>query len=486
MREVSRPRIPIAARWLPALALGWAFAAAADGIALEPCHLDHISEAARCGWFEVPEDHAAPDGRKLKLRVAVLPAFKQPPEPDPIFVLAGGPGQSAVKVAALFRRILRIANRERDIVLVDQRGTGESAPLECELDFDALAFDAAAKAAAIDECLGDLDADPRQYTTVNHVKDLEAVRAALGREQINLYGGSYGTRVALVYLREYPGSLRAVVMDSVASMQMRVGLEMGADAQLSLDQVFARCAAEPACAERFPDPAGTLARVMEDLAETTPEVEFDHPATGMPETLVVDHRHLALGLRALLYSPDSQRLLPLLIEQAQAGNFEPFIGLTTAQAEGILEMINPSLLLAVLCAEDLAGTGLDDVPARELDSFVGTAQVSEFLQFCAAWPQPLAPMDWTTPVSDTAPVLFLSGALDPVTPPYRARQAAEGLANARHLEVAGGAHIVGALGCVPDLIAEFFDTADPQSLDASCIDEIAYPSFFVSLLGPKP
>ena len=451
---------------------------------LERCHLNQVTDWAECGSFEVPEDYAVPDGRRITLRVAVLPSLTQPAEPDPMFMLAGGPGQSAVAIAAAVQQTLGVVNRHRDIVLIDQRGTGESTPLECALDFDGTAFDPEAQAEAVGDCLSGLDADPTSYTTVNHFRDLDAVRRALGYQRINLYAGSYGTRVAQVYMRERPGALQAVVMDAVASMGMRVGLEMGADAQLALDGLFERCQRNLACEQRFPDLQRRFEALLADLRASPRRLELADAATGEPGIVEMDDRRFALGLRALLYSPQTQRLVPLLIHQAAEGNWLGLVGLTSSFTQRLLEVMNPGLMLAVLCSEDLADIEAADIPAAERTSFVGTAQIDEFLGYCAAWPKPTRTVDWTPVSNDELPVLLLSGGLDPVTPPYRAEEVAATLGNSRHLIVPAGGHTVGGTGCISRLIAEFIDSRDPQGLDASCIDDIAFPSFFVSTLGP--
>ena len=454
-------------------------------IQLEPCHLKHLSAWAECGTLEVPENRDEPDERKVRLKVAVLRAAAQPALPDPVFLLAGGPGQSAVAIAAGAKRTLGPANKRRDIVLVDQRGTGESSPLDCELDFDALAFDDEAKRVAITECLAGFEADPLNFGTLDHVRDLEAVRTAIGAEKIHLYGGSYGTRVAQVYLREFPQSLATVTMDGVASMEIRVGLQMGADAQLSLDVLMERCEADPACSTRFPGLRARLQQLLVDLEQNPQDVELIDPATGQAEPARMDNRLFALGLRSLLYGPSTQRLIPLLIEQAEQGNWLGFSGVSGLFTSSLEEVMTLGLMLAVLCTEDLAGLDAGDIPQKERDSFVGTAQIDEFLGYCAAWPQSTESADFTTVISDV-PVLLLSGALDPATPPYLADQVAKGLTNARHLVVEAGGHTVGSMGCVPDLISEFLDTGEPGSLDAGCLSEITFPSFFTSAMGPTP
>lgn len=453
---------------------------------LEPCHLDHIAHWAECGSYEVPEDETVPDSRRITLRVAVLPSFAQPAEPDPVFLLAGGPGRSAVAMAAPVTQALGPVNRNRDIVLIDQRGTGQSSPLDCAFDFDQGAFDQEAKTEAVRDCLAGLDADPSRYGTIDHVRDLEAVRRALGYERINLYGTSYGTRVAQVYIREYPESLRAAVMDAVISMETRVGLEMGADAQLALDGVFHRCETDRDCGPRFPDLRRQLEGVLADLEANPRELELTDPVTGAPERIRMDEKVFALGLRAQLYHPQTQRLVPWLIDRAAHGDWTGLVGLTSAVKESQSEVMTEELLLAVLCSEDLADVATPEIPARERASLFGTALIDEFLGYCTAWPQPARRVDWNPARSDQLPVLLLSGALDPVTPPYRADEVAATLGNSRHLIVTAGGHTVGDMGCIPELIARFIESRDPEGLDASCIDDLDYPSFFVSALGPTP
>jgi pimeloyl-ACP methyl ester carboxylesterase len=478
-------KMPVLSGLVLSMALAAGPAWSQPTLKLESCHLPRVSTPVKCGTLSVPENRDTGQGRMIDLNLAVIPALEQPPRPDPLFILAGGPGQSAVGIAMVIKTSLGKVNRYRDIVLMDQRGTGQSNPLNCDFDLDDLAFNDESKARAVNDCLSQLDADPRHYTTINHIEDLEAVRQALGYDQINLYGGSYGTRVAQVYLREHPESLRAVVMDAVASMDMKVGMEMGADAQLTLDALFDRCAKDPACQAEFPELGQTFSDLMSDLEANPRDVSLPNPATGIVESTPMDHRTFALALRGILYAPTTQRLVPLVISEASRDNWAPILGLSLAAGESLQEVMTPGLLFAVLCAEDLSDVTSADIPQRERDSFVGTSQIDEFLGFCAAWPKPLSRVDWSPPTAGN-PVLLLSGALDPATPPYRADDAARSLGNSRHIVVPNGGHTVGSVACIADLIGEFLESADPAGLDAECVAEIASPSFFVSTLGPKP
>ncbi|MEM6797792.1 MAG: alpha/beta fold hydrolase, partial [Acidobacteriota bacterium] len=339
---------------LAALAVLPAPGRASETLDFEPCHLQDLSTWALCGSLEVPEDHLQPSGPSLRLRVAVLPAVEQPAQPDPIFLLAGGPGQSAIGLAASVEGALGPANRTRDVVLVDQRGAGGSSPLVCDsLDFLALAFDPGAKRRAVSECLEGLEVDPTLFGTVDFIRDLELVRQALGAERVHLYGGSYGTRAAQVYLREFPQSVASATLDAVASMEMRVGLHMGRDAEPALRDLFRRCAARPRCAERFPDLEARFEALLEDLERSPRDLELPETRSGRPETLRMDHRVFALGIRGLLYSPATLRLVPLLIDQAERGEWAGFHGVSALLAGSIAETMNQTLLLAVLCTEDL-------------------------------------------------------------------------------------------------------------------------------------
>ena len=462
----------------------------AGAVTLKPCFLNGIAEQVRCGTLTVDEDrdrHASEsaDGKTIDLQIAVLPAIEQPAAPDPMVILAGGPGQSARAIAASVKAAMSRINVHRDIVLVDQRGTGESNPLDCDFDLNSLAFDAQSKVRAVRECVDALDADVRHYTTINHVLDLEDVRRALGYAQVNLYGGSYGTRVAQVYLREFPGAVRTATLDAVASMDLRVGLQMGADADEALDAIFARCEQLENCRQRFPNLRKTLDNVLGELRQSPLEMDIEHPVTGEISTETLDHRMFAIGLRGLLYSPSTQRAVPLLIDHASRGNFRPFIGLSTAATTAVTESMEPGLLFAVLCAEDFAGLDRDSIPQRERASFLGTAQADEFFGFCEAWPQPLVPASWE-PAAVDVPVLLLSGSLDPVTRPSQAEAVARSLPNARHIVVPNAGHTVVGSGCVPDLLTRFVDTADPTSPDAECVKDFRTPAFFLNQLGPIP
>src|SRR6266481_3209690 len=288
---------------------------------------------AYCGKVDVWEDRAAGSGRKLALKVILLPGLRREPAPDPLFFLAGGPGQSAAKMARQVREIFRNVQADRDIVLVDQRGTGGSGALDCKPDQeDKLDQDPQAGLVRLRACLAGYraKADVRRYTTTLAMDDLDDVRQFLGYSRINLYGGSYGTRAAIVYLRRHAARVRSVILDSVAPTDMRIPLYMARDAQRALELLVRDCSLDPACRQRFPALGERLDRLLARIGARPKRVRVTHPRTGAEVEIDVKRSTIASVLFAALYSPQTAALLPLLIERAGKGDYQGFLALGSA------------------------------------------------------------------------------------------------------------------------------------------------------------
>jgi pimeloyl-ACP methyl ester carboxylesterase len=477
---------------LLALACGRAATTAREALPLSPCHLKAEgfpgSVPAKCGALAVPENRAAPAARTLKLRVAVSPALRADPRPDPVYLLAGGPGQAASEAFVPLMRAFEPLRRARDLVLLDQRGTGGSNALRCpppgpEGDFAPLPPEAL-KAWA-EQCLEKLDADPAHYTTAAAVEDLDAVRAALGHEKVNLYGVSYGTRMALAYLRKYPARVRSVVLDGVVPPEFTLGTAVARDAEAALELIFTRCGKDPACAKAHPDPRGALQALLAQLDGKPVKLTVAHPLAGAPTEVIFTRAALAGAVRLLAYAPETVALLPLLIEDARRAND---LSRLAAQALMVRRSLEQSLAngmgLSVACAEDVPyfPPDLRAVAAPLL----GDLDIAEMVHPCAVWPRGPTLEGFREPLRSDVPALLLSGEADPVTPPGNGEAVARAMPNARHLVVPGQGHGIIHRGCVPKLVAEFVKKADAKGIDAGCLEEISPLPFFLDFVGPEP
>ena len=469
------------------------FCRLAGALELEPCRLtanEGRSEVdANCGTLPVPLDPNAPDGEHIGLFVAVVDALAEDPVPEPLVVIAGGPGDASTRFfaqsQAAFERILR----RRDVLLVDQRGSGKSAPLHCDnLAGQGLGEDVGME---VDEwvrltldCLQTLDHDPRFFTTGIAVQDLERVRAALGYPRLNLYGISYGTRVAQHYLRRYPQQVRSVILDGVLPPTLAQGPQVALNSQAALDALFDRCREDAACQAAHPDLAAQFNAVHARLHRQPVEVTLDDPRSGESTTVPIDHMTMAGVVRMLLYSPATASLLPPLVEAAYRGDYRTL----TAQAEAVSKAVGElavGLNYAVVCTEDEPFWGDVDLDAQA-GTYLGSTFVEVVRRVCAGWPAGTVDEDQRLPVASDVPVLLLSGELDPITPPRYATLAAERLASAKALVAAGQGHGMLTVACAQRLMADFVRDADVDTLDVSCLARVRPFPLFASPLGPGP
>lgn len=437
---------------------------------LEQCYLNNISEQVRCGTLNVPENYSQPDGRRLALHFAVLPAVSENKKPDPLVILAGGPGQAATELAAMVNRIFQSVRQQRDIVLIDQRGTGQSAPLACEMSHVeelVKADDDIDLAQVASDCLANYEErDLTQYHTVNAIRDFEAVREALGYEQVNLYGGSYGSRAGLVYLREAPESVRSAVLDALAPVQVVVG-PFGRHGAASFDKLISNCAAAEACNTTFPNLADTYTELMTKLETAPVPLTVRDPLTNEPVEILITAGRFSSVMRVGLYHPTTRQMLPYVIQQTAQGDYTPLTGLlgsTMAQSE-----LYMGLTLSVLCSEDLPRASDELLAADGDNNFIGSRTADAFMDMCSVWPQAERPSSWFEQVQSDVPTLLLSGELDPVTPPAWGELAAEGLSQSRHLVAPHGAHTIVGHTCANKLAAQFIKDLDLAALDDSCL-----------------
>lgn len=465
-------------------------------LALQPCQIEHPSRlmviTAECGTLQVPENPAQPRGRQIGLYVARVPAINRRKAQDPLFLLAGGPGGSAVDMYAGTAPAFERIHRDRDIVLLDQRGTGKSNPLTCDFDPDALvtASDDVVQTETR-RCLDTIrqHADVAFYTTSIAVEDLDRVRAALGYESINLYGASYGTRVAQHYVRRFPTRTRAVILDGVVPPQLALGPSLALDAEKALTAVLARCAGDAACQARFGDPATTYLALRKSLKERPVSVSLPDPTTGEPEHLEFSSEHLATVLRLAIYSADQAALLPLALDRAgKAGDFVPLAGQFLLMSHAFEDMLAFGMHNSVVCAEDVpffpAADEIDRVAME--GTFLGTAPVDSLSNLCKVWPRGPADADLHEPLETSVPVLLLSGGNDPVTPPAYAEEARKSMKNNLHIVIPGLGHGQIVAPCIDDVLARFLDSGTTVNLDVSCTRDVKPMPFFTTLAGPPP
>ena len=460
-------------------------------LAFEPCTLSAAGSpttiAAYCARLAVPENRAAPSGRQIELALAFVPSRAKRARPDPVFMLAGGPGQSALETfpvaSAAFRDILR----ERDVVLVDQRGTGGSNKLACpepEPGSDEDAFgDAASGRRFAERCLAGLDADPRFYTTSDAVLDLEAVRAAIGAEQVNLVGVSYGTRVALEYLRRHPDRTRTVVLDGVVPPELALGADHARNLEAALDAHFARCAADAACSKQFGSPRARLDQLLAELRQQPQTIRFRDPLSDAEREEQLTPAAVAGVVRLYAYVPQLAAMLPRSLAEAASGRPEVLMSQAAMIESLVGEQITFGMQMSVICAEDADRLRVNPADA---DTLLGTDFVATVLAQCEVWPRGRRPADFNAPVQSERPVLLLSGQLDPVTPPRYGEAVVRHLPNGRHLVAPGQGHNVFGNGCAPRLMGRFIATANARDLDATCLQQLAAPPPILGAFGWDP
>lgn len=470
-------------------------AAGAQTLALEDCRISagpgYPGIKARCGMLERPVNPADPDSPPIELRVAVVPALNLTPETDPIVPIAGGPGQGTIEFYALLQGAFEPLRRNRDILLVDQRGTGESARLDCPIDDDAILFesefDLDETLEYINRCLEELPHDPRYFTTSVAVTDLEAVRTALGYSALNLYGVSYGSRVAQHFARQYPDSTRTVVIDGVVPPQIALGPEIATESQRAVDNILARCAENDACNERFPDIEATFTRIVAELREQPVNVMAPHPNTGRMENIAFGPGQFAGSVRMLAYSPTTIALLPLFIHEAGEGNWVPLASQYMMTALQMSDMLALGMHNAVMCTEDLPFLDRTTIDYDGIEaSYMGSFQLDTLEAICASWPSGPIDTGFKVPLATDLPFLLLSGDADPITPPRYAKLALVDLTNFEHLVGVHQGHGQITVGCTSRLIADFVEAADPEAIDAACLDRSFVMPFFLDFAGPAP
>jgi pimeloyl-ACP methyl ester carboxylesterase len=459
----------------------------ASSITLAECRVKDFDSMAKCAKVSVPEDHALPNGRRVEIFLAVLPALAQRPESDPLFLFAGGPGQAASDMGRL-AGALNDVRKSRAIVLLDQRGTGKSKTLTCDLTEtkgrDTLAESLSADATLIEKdwakCMASLKGNPATHRTDDYIDDLELVRKGLGLDKINIWGGSYGSRVALRYIKRYPASIRAAILDGVAPTALRLPDDAMINSETELKNALAACSASPSCNKAYPNLSASFDALLEKLRSTPQNITVTHPNTGKPISGTLTDRSVIAMTWPLLYQPEAARMIPAMIDAANGGNYAPLIATQSASAVSEAD-ISAVQRFAVMCAEDMLGRS-----PPSLARFKSLGDM--FYGFCKSMPHGKVEPEFYEPTRSDVPTLLLSGFHDPVTPPSQGTVAAKTLSQSKHMVINGWGHIVTPHPCSRRMIRKLIEAGNITAATDSCEAEVNLPRphFYVSALEARP
>ncbi|KZN52222.1 alpha/beta hydrolase [Pseudoalteromonas luteoviolacea] len=473
---------------LTSLAIAYSgISCAQQEVALEACYVEGFEDRLMCGSVSQPLSKKS-SANNVDIHFAVIPAIKNMHPKEAVLAFAGGPGQSAIEVAAIFARNLKYARESRDIILVDQRGTGKSQLLQCDsgtveeqfkFNDQALSFVAFTKEET-NTCKEQLGIDLSYFTTVAAASDFEAVRLALGYEKLHLYGASYGTRIAQEYLRQYPDSVASATLDGVVPMQQSL-VAIGDAIDNALNEVFLDCMAEKSCLSQYPSLADDYQKLLEQLRETPITVNIRHPRTFKEIPLVLTESKLRGAVRMALYGHTTRSLIPLVIDSAVKGNYSPLVGLLGN--EQTLGSIAMGMHSAITCGEDWPN--LTEADRKQFgQSYFGKMMIESLDTVCPIWDVEPVEHDFYKPVKTDIPILLLSGGLDPATPPSWADLAMVSFSNAKHLVSPSATHGVAAQTCANKIIGQFIDSLTFADLDTDCLDKDNRKQYFMNINGP--
>ncbi|HEX7333626.1 MAG TPA: alpha/beta fold hydrolase [Pyrinomonadaceae bacterium] len=454
-------------------------------LVLTDCQPQRIPGPAKCGTFEVYENRATKKGRKIRLNILLLPATGGKREPDPVVYFAGGPGSAATEDAIGFAPEFAKIREHRDLLFVDQRGTGRSHPLNCVFfdpnDLQSY-FGYFFPLEDVRKCRPQLEAkaDLKLYTTDIAIDDMDEVRAALGYEKLNLFGGSYGTRAALTYLKRYPQHVRTATLQGVAPPNAYMPSDFPLHLDRALYGVIEECAADEACNKAFPNLKEETKALMDQLMKGPVEVEIEKPQSKERVKVKLSRDLAAEAIRYMMYHPVPASRVPLLIHLAAQGNFVPLTHTALSYRKSIVGSDSNGMYLSVTCAEDLPWIKPGEGERMAEGTVLGDYRLRQQREACALWPRGEVERDYAEPVRSDVPVLILTGEWDPVTPPSNGDATAQGLKNSLHIVVPSGAHALGGLeniDCILRLNTEFVERGTTKDLDTSCVKTIRRKGF---------
>lgn len=458
-------------------------------LVLNDCQLPGSQLKAKCGTYEVYENRATKSGRKISLKIVVLPATSDRREPDPFVYFAGGPGSAATDDAAGLAQAFPQILAHRDMLFVDQRGTGGSHPLDCKFYDQADLQTYLGYFFPLDDvrkCREQLESnsDLKLYVTTIAADDMDDVRAALGYERLNLFGGSYGTRAALTYLKRHPQHVRTALLQGVAPTDQFMPVDFAQGTERALQGVLSECLADKICSEAFPKIKEEAKAVLAQLIKGPVEVEIQKPNSSEHIKLKLSRDLAAEAIRYMLYSPVPAGRVPLIIHLASQGNYGPLTRAAIGYRENLVGSGSNGMYLSITCAEDLPWIKPGEGERMAENTFLGDYRLRQQREACALWPRAEIERDYAQPVKSDVPVLILTGQWDPVTPPSNAERTAKTLSNSLNIVVPSGAHGLDGLegmDCIDNLIVKFIESGTVKGLDTGCVKNIHRKEFATDL-----
>lgn len=449
---------------------------------LEPCYVAGVSDRARCATFQVPLNYEDPAAGNIGIFAAILPATGTEVKDDPLLILAGGPGSAAADYGRLVHSAFAKVRENREIILIDHRGTGKSHKLGCDLPGDLTDFTLMTGLAR--KCREKHDVDVRLFGLEPAMRDIAEITAAMGYDKLNLWGGSYGTRAAALLIRRFPERIRSAVLDGVLAPDMALFESAPLGAERALTKLFDDCEQDVACNRAFPDFRTDTRDFLDSLTDKDFITRGLDPITMAPYDLALPKYPVVHNIRAALYDSNAAAILPLALQQAQSGNGNILAALQATIGLAVDSMALGSTL-SILCGDEIARNNGNLIAEVSKDTFTEDSYFLFWQTACQGWDYLEPPADVRAPLVSDLPILLLSGDLDPVTPPSNGEYWLKTLTAARHIVVPGTGHITSMAGCMPSLIGDFVEELDSSGLDASCLDKIKRPAFVTSVMGPS-
>lgn len=454
-------------------------------LTLETRYNETLGENVTHGTLMVYENPDSQKGRRVGINFMILPARSANPAPDPVFIFDGGPGMGAAEGFEGWAWRFDKLRDERELVLIDQRGTGDSSPLPCCRIGDPEKAQTYLKdmfpVEYVNRCREELEKenDLRYFHTVLAIRDTDAIRQAMGYQKINVAGGSYGTYFGLLYMKHYRPYVRAAFLFSVAPPNWLYPACLAQDTEVALQRLFDDCAADPECASDYPTFKKELYSLAATLKQSPIHTGITNPINQKSETVTFTYHNFIQIIRALLYSNQRSKWIPAFIYWAYRGTWFPLVEYAVSYFKDMNDHLMDGMLLCVTCSETIPFIDVDKARQDAAGTFMGTYRIEQQTRACKLWARGRLPDGFTDMVELGIPTLLLSGENDPATPPYHGKIVKDHLPNGLHVIIPNAAHGTGDVwtGCLDDMVVKFISQGNAAGLDFACTELNTRPPF---------